>query len=231
MAGVAVVTGGGTGLGRVIARRLGRAGLRVAVLGRREAPLREVAAELPEGLALPCDVREPDQVMRALDAVVDRWGRLDLVVNNAALLGDPEQQRVDPWTTFSCVLRTNVLGPALVTELAVPRMRDGGLVVMIGSSVAALPTPDALAYGASKAALEHLVGSLARRHLPRRLRVVGLAPGGLFRDEGAEVTAADGVAEAIVWLASRWGRHVNGTTLRLDDGEVVRGAVMDPDRA
>lgn len=229
MAGVALVTGGGSGLGRVIALRLGRAGLGVAVLGRRPEPLDTTVAELPDGLALPCDVREPDAVARALDAVLARWGRLDVVVNNAALLGDPGQQRVDPWTTFSCVLRTNVLGPAVVTELAVPRMRHGGLVVMIGSSVAALPTPDALAYGASKAALEHLVGSLARRHVPRRVRVVGLAPGGLFQDAGAEVTAADSVAETIVWLASRWGRHVNGTTLRLDDGEVVRGSGIDPD--
>src|SRR5579862_2708469 len=87
--GVAVVTGGGSGLGRCIARGLLAAGWRVAVSGRRPGALEETLDGTPAqaGLAVPADVTVPDSVAGLFDAVRDRWGRLDLLVNNAGIFG------------------------------------------------------------------------------------------------------------------------------------------------
>jgi NAD(P)-dependent dehydrogenase (short-subunit alcohol dehydrogenase family) len=221
--GVALITGAGSGLGRQTARLFASRGMGVALLGRREGPLAQTAEGCEHALVLPTDVREPEQVRAAVRAVEARWGRLDVVVNAAALLGRPEDQSVDVWRYFECVLRTNVLGPALVTEEAVRLLRPGGVVVHVGSSVAAVPTPDALAYGASKAALEHLVGSHAVRFQSRRVRVVGFAPGGLHGPPRGGQSPMEAAAEVIAFLVSRHGAHIHGTTLRMDDGEVPRG--------
>lgn len=223
--GGAIVTGGGGTLGRVVAARLSRSGLGVVVMGRRPEPLEAVVQAAPGPgpvVACPGDVREPDDVTRAVSTAMDRFGRLDLVVHAAALLADPHGHDVDPWTHFSCVMRTNVLGAALLVERSAPAMGPGGLAVLIGSSSAHRPTPDALAYGASKAALEQLTASLAARHGPRGLRVVCVAPGWLG-GEGPGTSASEDVAEAIVFLRSRWGRRVQGTVWALDRGESVLG--------
>lgn len=207
----ALVTGAGSGLGRAVAIALSKQGFRVGLLGRRAAKLEETAARVHDGVVLPADVREPAQVAEAVAAL----GRLDVVVNCAALLADPAEQSVDPWTYFSCVLRTNVLGAALVSEVAAEVMRPGGTIVHVGSSVAALPTPDHLAYGASKAALEHLVRSLHVRYRRRGVRVVGVAPGALHQDDGA----VDAAVGTVLFLLSRWGRRVAGTMVVVDGGE------------
>lgn len=219
----AIVTGGGGTLGRVVAARLAGLGLGVVVTGRRPAPLQEVV-EAGHGAVVACpgDVREPDDVQAAVDLAIDRFGRLDLVVHAAALLADPHAHDVDPWTHFRCVLHTNLLGAALLVDTAAPAMRPGGLAVLVGSSMARHPTPDALAYGASTAGLEQLTASLAARHRERRLRVVCVAPGHLGGDERGTSPSED-VAEAIVFLRSRWGRRVQGTVWHLDGGESVLG--------
>lgn len=225
MAGVALITGGGSGLGREVGLRLSRRGLSVTVVGRRRAPL-EAVAEACEGpvLAWPADVREPREVRAAVQATVSRFGRLDVVVNSAALLAGSQGQSVGRWDYFSCVLRTNVLGPALVADTAAEAMGSGGVIVHIGSSIADVPTPDAVAYGASKAALAHLTASQDVRLRSRGIRVVGLAPGGLHREPGPDgLSSLEAAAETVIFLASRWGRRFRGTMLRMDDGEVPRG--------
>lgn len=222
--GVALVTGAGGRLGRVVVARLSRAGLACALVGRRVEPL-EQAAEACGGATwvAPCDVREPEAVGGVVEGVVARWGRLDVVVHAAALLAEPAGQAVSAWEHFDCVLRTNVRGGAVVAEAAAPAMGRAGLVVMVGSSVARLPTPDALAYGASKAALEHLVASLDARYQRRQgPRVVCLAPGPLWGASGG-ISPCEDVAEAVIYLLSRWGQRVRGTTLFLDGGESVHG--------
>ena len=231
--GTAIVTGAAGGLGRVVAARLVRAGLDVTLVGRRPDPLAALAASLGAGAyAHPADVRDPEAIRRVVDGVVARHGRVDVAVHAAALLADPQAHDVDPWTHFDCVLRTNVLGAAVLTEACALAMTAGGLVALIGSSSAAVPTPDALAYGASKAALAQLTASLAARHRHRRVRVVCVAPGALHRDDpAAGPTACDDVAEAIVFLASRWGRRVNGCVWPVDGGEAAGvGASRGPRR-
>ncbi len=222
--GSVLITGAGSGLGRRLAVRFGGLGARVALLGRRPEPLEATQRALPEAcpdsLVLPTDVRVPDGVRAAVGAVEERWGSLQLVVNNAALLANSPQQ-VPPWMAFECVLKTNVLGPALVAEEAVRILPRGGVVVNVSSSAAREPTPDALAYGASKAALDHLTRSLAVRYAPRGVRVVGVAPGGRGpRERGVSLDEA--TVEMVVFLASRFGARLNATTLLVDDGQSVR---------
>jgi 3-oxoacyl-[acyl-carrier protein] reductase len=221
-----LITGAGSGLGRMIALRFGARGLAVALVGRRESLLGETASLLdktcPGSLILPADVREPDQVREVMRRIRAEWGGLNAVVNNAALLAHSSEQSVDPWTYFDCVVRTNIKGPALVAEMAVELMAPGGVIINVSSSVATRPTPNAMAYGASKAALDHLTASQAVRYAPRRIRAVSVAPGGLFNNDGQKPTSEDATADLVLYLASRHGARVNGTVLRVDDGESVR---------
>lgn len=221
-----LITGAGSGLGRMIAMRFAAQGVAVALVGRRAEPLHETARRLddacPDHLVLPSDVREPDQVDKAMALIKQRFGGLHVLVNNAALLAHSSGQSVDPWTYFDCVIRTNIKGPALMAEKAVALMSPGGVIINVSSSVATRPTPNALAYGASKAALDHLTASLAVRYAPKRIRVVGVAPGGLFNNDGQRPTTEDAAADLVMYLASRHGSRMNGTVLQVDDGESVR---------
>jgi NAD(P)-dependent dehydrogenase (short-subunit alcohol dehydrogenase family) len=221
-----MITGAGGGLGRMLARRFAANGVAVALLGRRLGPLQETAQGLesccPGHLVLPTDIRDPQAVDAAMSAVSARWDGLHALVNNAALLANPHGQSVDPWTYFECVLHTNIKGPALMAERAVPLMVPGGVIINVSSSAGARPTPDAVAYGASKAALDHLTATLAVRYAPSRIRVVGVAPGGLFNDDDKSPTTEEATVQLVVYLASRHGSRINGTTLQVDDGESVR---------
>lgn len=137
---VALVTGGGTGLGRAIAREYARTGASLAIAGRRPEPLEEVRAELEASgtdcLAYPADVREPEQVAALVDAVVERFGRVDALVNNAGgqFVAPPENISAKGWRA---VHRLNVDAVWELTRTVAERSMipgDGGLVVFIGFS-------------------------------------------------------------------------------------------------
>lgn len=164
MGGVAIVTGAGSGVGRASALALLGAGWRVGLLGRREAPLRELA-EGREALAVPCDVTEPGQVERAFDAVVARWGRLDLLFNNAgasARAAPPDEVAVEDWLRAVSV---NLTGAFLCARAAFARMRaqdpQGGRIVNNGSVSAQAPRWGSAPYTATKHAVTGLTKSLA----------------------------------------------------------------------
>lgn len=218
---VALITGAGSGLGRVVAARFAAKGLAVALVGRRRDPLEETAAGLGDALVAPADITHPDEVQAVVAACEARWGRLDVVVNCAALLADA--RGAEPWPHFAQVLQTNVMGAAVVSEAAAQVMKPGGVIVHIGSSRMDGPTPEALAYGASKAALAHLTASLAVRYAPRKIRVVGLAPGWLGGPQDRVPSPLDAAADAVQFLASRAGAYFHGVMLRMDGGEIVMG--------
>jgi len=218
---VALITGAGSGLGRVVAARFAAKGLGVALVGRRQGPLEDTAEGLPDALVAPADITDAEQAGRVVEACEARWGRLDVVVNCAALLADARGEAT--WPHFAHVLQTNVMGAAVISEAAVARMKPGGVIVHIGSSRMDGPTPEALAYGASKAALAHLTASLAVRYAPRRVRVVGLAPGWLGGPADRVPSPLEAAADAIQFLASRGGALFQGVMLRMDGGEIVMG--------
>jgi NAD(P)-dependent dehydrogenase (short-subunit alcohol dehydrogenase family) len=170
---VAVVTGGGVGLGRPVAEQLIGHGARVAIIGRTRSTLDQAAHELGANL-LPvvADVSEPDQVRRAFREIDAAFGGVDILVNNAAMY---RAYKVDEATddelqgTFS----VNVLGPAYCIREAIPRMRKRGAgdIVNVSSESARNPFPYLSGYAASKCALESLSQGLRNELRADNIRV------------------------------------------------------------
>ncbi|MBO0825325.1 MAG: SDR family oxidoreductase [Actinobacteria bacterium] len=167
--GVAVVTGAGSGLGRAIARELLTGGWRVAIAGRRAQQLEETAASdgwpSDAALAVPTDVTVPESVAALFDAVASRWGRLDLLVNNAGVFGPAgavDEVTIDGWRQL---VDTNLTGSFLCAHHAVRMMKAqvprGGRVINNGSISAHSPRPGSVGYTATKHAITGLTKSIA----------------------------------------------------------------------
>lgn len=157
---VAVVTGAGSGIGRAIATALLRAEFRVALVGRRRDPLSATAAGHPGGLVLPADVTVDAEVAAVIDTVCQRWGRVDVLVNNAGTFGP--RGAVDEITPeeFRRTVEVNLTGAFLCTHHAVRAMKaqqpQGGRIINNGSISAHVPRPRSVAYTASKHAMTGL---------------------------------------------------------------------------
>jgi NAD(P)-dependent dehydrogenase (short-subunit alcohol dehydrogenase family) len=180
---VAVVTGAGSGIGRAVARGLLAAGWCVALAGRRAEPLRETAEPAepaeptepaPEAgriLEVTADVVVPESVAALFAAVRDRWGRLDLLVNNAGLFGVPAPVEDFDYEQWRAVIDTNLTGSFLCAQQAFRMMKEqrppGGRIINNGSLSAHTPRPNSAAYTASKHAITGLTKILSlegRRH-------------------------------------------------------------------
>jgi NAD(P)-dependent dehydrogenase (short-subunit alcohol dehydrogenase family) len=232
-----LVTGGCRGVGRGIATRFLAAGAEVAVCCRHE-PERLPAAEGREAVFLAADVRDPDQVATLVAAVVERFGRLDVVVNNAG--GSPPADAATASPRFSTsIVALNLLAPLHVAQAANAVMQEqdeGGAIVNIGSVSGLRPSPGTAAYGAAKAGLVNLTATLAVEWAPK-VRV-NCVSAGMVRTEqsdlhygdesGLAAVAAtvplgrmaepDDVAEACLFLASPASSYVSGANLVLHGG-------------
>jgi NAD(P)-dependent dehydrogenase (short-subunit alcohol dehydrogenase family) len=160
---IAIVTGGGSGIGAACARALAGAGWTVAVLGRRPEPLEALAAEVEAVHAFPADVTDEAEVDRAFGEVVERFGRVDLLFNNAGRGGSTveiDEVDVDEWRE---VVDLNVTGTFLCTRAAFRIMRaqdpQGGRIVNNGSISAHVPRPLSIAYTATKHAVTGITRS------------------------------------------------------------------------
>ena len=165
----AIVTGGGSGIGRAVALALARAGYRVALAGRREAPLQEAVRAAGERsaslLPIATDVTDEASVARLFDTVRERFGRLDLLFNNAGI-GSPAVGLEDlPVATLRAVIDTNLFGAFLCTQHAIRVMKTqtprGGRIVNNGSISAHVPRPNAVGYTSTKHAMTGLTKQLA----------------------------------------------------------------------
>lgn len=234
---VAIVTGGGKGIGRGISQRLLQAGAEVVVCSRSEP------ASLPcEGqrraVFCACDVRDPDQITAAVNAVKESRGRLDILVNNAG--GAPAADAATASPRFSeAIIRLNLLAPLNFAQAANRLMQEqpgGGAIINIASVSTLRPSPGTAAYGAAKAGLVNLTGSLAVEWAPR-VRVNAIICG-LTRTEqshlhygdeaGIAAVAAtiplgrlaepEDVGDACLYLASPLASYVSGASLELHGG-------------
>ncbi|RMB87061.1 SDR family oxidoreductase [Streptomyces shenzhenensis] len=165
---IAVVTGAGSGIGRAVAVELLRAGWAVALAGRRAERLAGTAALAPEGdsLAVRTDVARPDDVAGLFAATVDRFGRVDLLFNNAGTFGPggiPVEEL--PYDAWRHVVDTNLNGAFLCAQAAYRQMKGqdprGGRIINNGSIAAHAPRPQSVAYTATKHALTGLTKSLS----------------------------------------------------------------------
>ena len=199
---VALVTGGGQGLGRGIAIALSQAGFRVAILGRTLAEL-EATALLCDGPCLPvaCDLTDPDQVRSAFDRVVDGLGRLDVMVNNAAsyaafdLTESRDDQIVD-------VVTQSLIAPMFCARQAVIEMREigGGDIVNISTQSVLTPQPTMIVYSAAKGGLDVFAQGLRNEFRGENIRVLTVQVG-VVANSTLDTADPEGAAKYAAGLA------------------------------
>ncbi|MGW3392093.1 SDR family oxidoreductase [Streptomyces cinereoruber] len=173
---IAVVTGAGSGIGRSVALALAAAGWSVALAGRRAEPLEETAALAPDGdfLCAPTDVTSETRVAALFSSVRDRYGRVDLLFNNAGTFagGGTPVEDLDP-ATWRTVVDVNLTGAFLCAQAAFRAMKEqdpqGGRIINNGSISAHVPRPHSIAYTATKHAMTGLTKSLSLDGRPYRI--------------------------------------------------------------
>jgi NAD(P)-dependent dehydrogenase (short-subunit alcohol dehydrogenase family) len=167
----AIVTGASRGLGLALTRALVERGWRVVVDARGGGALRRAVADLDGVVAIPGDVTDPAHRRRLVDAAGDR---IDLLVNNASLLGPSPQPALAAYSLVELrrVYEANVFAPLALTQLALPRMPDGAVVVNVTSDAGVEAYPGWGGYGSSKAALEQLTAVMAAEDPDLRIYTV-----------------------------------------------------------
>ena len=251
---VALVTGGGTGIGRATALELAGTGAGVVVCGRRPEPLERVREEVEalggECLAVDADLREPEQVERVVGAALERFGAVDVLVNNAGgqFSAPAEEISANGWRAVHRLSVEAVwsMTRAVATRAMIPA--GGGLIVFIGFSPLR-GIPGFAHASAGRAAVANLASSLAIEWSRHGIRTVCVAPGTIRTEAldgyGDEAVAAwersvplgrlgrpEEVAALIAFLASEGGAYVTGTTILVDGGADAWGlAEPPPERA
>ena len=242
---VAVVTGGGSGMGRAMALEFARLGAAVVVAGRRPEPLAETVAMIEDagGTATdqPTDVRDPDQVEALMDAAVDTFGRLDVLVNNAAgnFVVRAEDLSPNGWRAVTSIVLD---GGFLCARAAGRRMIEqgnGGAIVSVIASYAWTGGPGTVHSAAAKAGLLAMSRTLAVEWAPHGIRVNTICPGptdtegaggalwptDADRNRVAATVPAGRLAtvEEVAWwtaaLCSRYAAFVTGENLTIDGGQ------------
>lgn len=178
---VALITGGGTGIGRACALAFAREGAKIAVAGRRREPLEAVVHEIEsaggKALALTCDVTQTASVAAALSQSERQFGRLDTIVNNAGavVVATAEHTSDEDWQK---VIAANLTGTFLVSRAALPLLRKagGGSIVNIGSVLGLVARKERAAYCAAKAGVSGLTRAMAVDHAKDRIRVNCICP-------------------------------------------------------
>ena len=241
---VALVTGATRGLGRAMAEGLAQAGAAVAVNSRKRDACEAAAKEIGEKtgretMAAPCHVSDWDALAPMVEAVHARFGRIDVLVNNAGINPTPmpvAQMTQEYWDKLQAV---NVKGPLRLSQLVAKRMaaHGGGSIIQVITVGAYLGGPGMSAYTAGKAALRNLTKVMAAEWAPLGVRVNAIAPGSFMTDmmkgaaalpgflDGAanlsyqrRIAEPDEIVGATVYLASRASSFVTGTVLTVAGG-------------
>jgi NAD(P)-dependent dehydrogenase (short-subunit alcohol dehydrogenase family) len=245
---VALVTGGGTGIGRAGAMRLAEEGAQVVIAGRRAAELEATAQVIAGrgGRAFPvvADVSKPEEVERLVAATLKLCGGLDLAWNNAGALGPFAPVAELNIADFDAVFAVNLRGLLLCLkeELRVMMARGGGAIVNTSSWTTVAAMPGTTAYAASKAALDAVVRTVALEAGSHKIRINNIAPGVIVTPMSQaaigepsamaplgehaalrRVGEPEDVADAAVWLLSEEARFVTGQSLLVDGGFSIGG--------
>ena len=245
---VAIVTGGGAGIGYAIARAFAREGAHVAIAGRTKETLTRSAEAIEREcgapvLAVAADVAEPADCEGMIAETVRRFGAIDILVNNAALFSVVPLIDADA-AEASRFFAVNAIGPLNAARAFARWAIDhgrGGAIVNISSIAAGRPALNVGLYSASKAALDSLTRSMAVEWAGKGLRVNAVAPGhvateGVLEDlrtgrldektvlariPAGRIANGDDIAEAVLFLCSERARHILGHVLVVDGGEWI----------
>ncbi len=244
---VALVTGGGSGIGFATALELARLGAKVAICGRTAAKLEHAATELAKVsapdrvVAMPCDIREPAQVEALVRAVIDKFGRLDIVVNNAGGQFPSQAQHITP-NGFLAVVKNNLVGTFVVCREAANQWmiaHGGGRIVNVIANIYR-GFPGMAHTGAARAGVENLTMTLAVEWAQFGILVNAVAPGIILSSGTAQYPpqllergiaetplkragTCEEVAASIVFLASPAAQYITGATLRIDGAQSLWG--------
>jgi 3-oxoacyl-[acyl-carrier protein] reductase len=236
----ALVTGGTGGMGRVIAARLAADGYDVAIaytgqIDLADATVGEIKEHGRSGAAFAADVADEAAVSALFDAVDDRFGRLDAVVHTAGINRPAALADLD-LADFDAIHRVNVRGAFVVNQQAARRIRDGGSIVNVSTSMVRVAPPGLSAYAASKAAVDTLTRILAKELRGRDITVNAVAPGPTATAAFLASTSAqereqlaalpplgrlgrpDDIAGVVSFLVGPAGRWVNGQVIRANGG-------------
>lgn len=215
---VVLVTGASSGIGAATARAAAKAGARLILLARREDRLRQLASEIGDALAVPCDVTDRDEVEYAVRKAIEHFGRIDVLVNNAGRGLQATIEHLEP-DDFRAILELNVVASLVTIQAVLPgmRARGSGAIVNVSSGITWFDLPGSAGYSASKAALQKLT-SIARAELADANIAVSLMFPSITRTEFVSSVRGD-VAGAQDLEAS--------SGLTPDTPENVAGAILD----
>jgi NAD(P)-dependent dehydrogenase (short-subunit alcohol dehydrogenase family) len=227
---VALITGASQGLGRALALAYAREGARVVINARSEESIRPVAGEVEasgaEVLALAADVSKSADVERLVDAAVERFDRIDVLVNNAGVLGPRVAIAEYPEDEWRRVIDANLTGPFLVSKAVVPHMPEGGSILNVVSGVSVEGRPEWGAYSVSKFGVEGLTQILASELEERGIRVNAVDPGGMRtgmraaaypeEDPMTRITPEDNTG-VFLYLASDESKGVTGERFKAQE--------------
>ncbi len=239
---IALITGGGTGIGRATALLFARAGARIVVAGRRSEPLQDVVRTIRswggEATLARADVTKPDRVELMVQSAVYNFGGLDILFNNAGTFAEGTVESTDE-RRWNRVLDTNLKGAWLVSRLAIPAMRarGGGVIINNASVHGLIGMTSAAAYCAAKGGLIQLTRAMALDHAREGIRVNAICPGvtdsPLTRDgDGgnawmtqavaqypqARPGSVEEVARLVLFLASDDASRITGAIIPVDGG-------------
>ena len=239
---VALVTGAGTGIGAAAARLLAANGCGVALVGRREEALRRVASGLEHSEVIVADLEERDAPRRTVERTLAAFGRLDVLVNNAAVIqnGPFADFTLDEFDRHVAV---NLRAPFFLTQAALPALRqaEAAAVVNVSSSVGSIVKPGTTLYSVTKAGLEYLTRANAYELAQWRIRVNCIAPGPVdtpihatylddldagYRDLSRRIPLGrmghvDDIARWVWWLSAPDTEWTTGNVVHVDGGQVL----------
>src|SRR4030042_1961107 len=241
---IAIVTGGGQGIGRSIALGFANVGATVVIAGRTQEPLKEVERELAvmgnKGRAIKMDVSNQEDVKGLSEQIMDIYGRLDILVNNAAVrVHKPVLDHTQE--DWEYVFRINVTGTFLCSQMAARIMKNQGhgCIINVASQMATVTNPDRAAYCSSKAAVVHMTRVMAVDWAKYKIRVNAIGPGltktpfiigAAARVETSMIpekiplgrmAEADEMIGAAIFVASDAGSYLNGEQIIVDGGQSI----------
>jgi NAD(P)-dependent dehydrogenase (short-subunit alcohol dehydrogenase family) len=234
---VCVVSGAGSGIGKAVAKQFAREGGKVVIVDLNQEhgdrSVQEIAAANGEAVFAKCNVGDEGEVRAAIKIALDKWRKIDVVVNDAAMMTFKPIIEL-PDADWDKVLNVNLRAVFLFCKYAVPHMPAGGAIVNISSVHAHETTKNVVPYATSKGGMEAFTRGFSEELAPRKIRINCVAPGavdtpmlwnnpnvksGVEKVEGA-IGKPEDIAAAVCFLAAPEARFITGTTLVVDGGRL-----------